>query len=143
MVPGMRTLRETISSLSARGLVRVLALGLAPTACALMVACGGASSGAAELEPTAAEGPAEATEPADEEPSPELEPPTQDLPAQPDDPCEQVVQGAGDCPGHWDGYQFDAESGHCVERGTGGCDAHIPFRSMEACQQACEESAAQ
>lgn len=113
-----------------------------------LAACGGNSpeptQGAVATSQTAAPETAAAETAAPETAAPEtaddqeFDPPTERAAEQPDDLCQQVVRGLGDCPGHFTGYQFDQATSQCVEIGAGGCNAHIPFRSMAACEQACE-----
>ncbi len=52
--------------------------------------------------------------------------------------CSQKAKGIGFCRGFWEGYEFDQNLGKCVKTGASGCDAKIPFSTLEECQRVCE-----
>lgn len=49
--------------------------------------------------------------------------------------CEAKALGIGNCFKVTRGYEFDGKK--CVEKNVGGCDAELPFPSMESCEQNC------
>ena len=51
--------------------------------------------------------------------------------------CEARATGIGTCFKVTRGYEFDGKK--CVEKNVGGCDAELPFPSMESCTLNCEE----
>jgi hypothetical protein len=54
------------------------------------------------------------------------------------DPCKQKVKFSGNCKMSIISYEFDANSGMCVEKRGGGCKGSSPFKSLEECKKACE-----
>ena len=50
--------------------------------------------------------------------------------------CEAKVLGIGNCEAFIIGYEFDGKQ--CQEVGVSGCEAEVPFNSIEECQMACE-----
>lgn len=51
--------------------------------------------------------------------------------------CEARATGIGNCFKVTRGFEFDGKK--CVEKNVGGCDAELPFPSMESCTLACEK----
>jgi hypothetical protein len=49
--------------------------------------------------------------------------------------CEGRVMGIGNCGGAFVGWEF--VDGKCQEVSVSGCDAEIPFESLEACESGC------
>ncbi len=49
--------------------------------------------------------------------------------------CEAQAIGIGTCFKVTRGFEFDGNK--CVEKNVGGCDAEIPFPSMESCELTC------
>ncbi len=50
--------------------------------------------------------------------------------------CKAQVIGIGNCEGFIIGYEFDGKK--CQEYGVSGCEAEIPFDTLEDCQNVCE-----
>ena len=51
--------------------------------------------------------------------------------------CEARATGIGTCFKVTRGFEFDGKK--CVEKNVGGCDAELPFPSLESCQLTCEK----
>lgn len=51
--------------------------------------------------------------------------------------CEAQAIGIGTCFKVTRGFEFDGKK--CVEKNVGGCDAELPFPSMESCVLTCEK----
>ena len=51
--------------------------------------------------------------------------------------CEARAIGIGNCFKVTRGFEFDGKK--CVEKNVGGCDAELPFPSMESCVLTCEK----
>lgn len=49
--------------------------------------------------------------------------------------CEAKAVGIGTCYNSFTAYEFDGTS--CVKRNLGGCEAEIPFETLEACEAKC------
>lgn len=49
--------------------------------------------------------------------------------------CDAIALGIGNCFKVTRGYEFDGKK--CIEKNVGGCDAELPFPSLESCQQNC------
>ncbi len=50
--------------------------------------------------------------------------------------CQAKAMAIGICPKVTRGYEFDGKK--CVEKNVRGCDAELPFPSMESCEQNCQ-----
>lgn len=50
--------------------------------------------------------------------------------------CEAAFLSIGNCSDTFEGYAF--KDGECVKYEVGGCDAEIPFDTLESCQAACK-----
>ncbi|MCF7918084.1 hypothetical protein K9L27_03765 [Candidatus Gracilibacteria bacterium] len=50
--------------------------------------------------------------------------------------CQAHVTSIGNCEAFFEGYEFDGQK--CAQKNVIGCDAEIPFPSLEACQKECE-----
>ena len=49
--------------------------------------------------------------------------------------CTAKAIGIGNCEAFFTGYEFDGSN--CVEKSFAGCDAELPFPTLEACENTC------
>ena len=59
--------------------------------------------------------------------------------------CEEKVKIIGNCPAYFEEgryYEFNSEAGKCIEKFIkgSGCNIKTPFKTLEECQEVCEES---
>ncbi|MCF7812813.1 hypothetical protein K9M59_04470 [Candidatus Gracilibacteria bacterium] len=50
--------------------------------------------------------------------------------------CDASIMGIGNCEAYFEGFEFDGTA--CIRKGVSGCDAEIPFDTLEDCQEKCE-----
>lgn len=50
--------------------------------------------------------------------------------------CTAKAIGIGNCEAFFEGYEFDGSN--CVKKGFSGCEAEFPFKTLQACETACQ-----
>jgi len=53
--------------------------------------------------------------------------------------CSQEVKSYGSCKMMLKGYQFDQQTGSCVEVSVYGCNLYTPFKSLKKCESTCSK----